>query len=97
MENYRTRDLYLSAFLIISEISLSYVEFDPSGGFYWFVFENHPKCLQLENEFSVGSPVSDVRKYAQSVRYLKKLISDRNPNYSNNHSNSNGTNIYNSR
>ena len=84
MDTYRTRDLYLAAFLITTGIEFISAELDPSGGFSWFVFSSPKECERLENEFAFCEALGDTRKFSQSLKFLKKKVAEiSNPNINN--------------
>lgn len=76
MDTYKTRDLYLAAFLITVGVEFVNAKLDYSGGFSWFIFNNPSECERLENEFAFGEAIGDTRKFSQSLRFLKKKVSE---------------------
>jgi|GEM_PF-2650248 len=76
MNQYQTRDLYLAAFLITVGAEFVNAELDYSGSFSWFIFNNPSECERLENKFAVGEAMGDTRKFSQSLRFLKKKVSE---------------------
>ena len=73
---YKSRDLYFSSYLFAKRYKLSSIEFDQSGNFYWFIFDEKEKCEQEEQLFSKNEAVVKAKNYSDAVKYLKKLVSE---------------------
>lgn len=69
---FKTKDLYLSAFLIASGEKLLGVEGEPRE--YWFMFADKEKCEDLSIKYWSGEKEVNAKKFSDSLRTLKDII-----------------------
>lgn len=69
-KEFRTKDLYESAFLYSQGQEL--VRLEKDGNVFWFVFTDRGVCSQLSNEYWSGK--SSAKIYADAIRTLKDRI-----------------------
>lgn len=69
---FRTKDLYLSAFLYAKNQNLARV--DRENGVCWFIFEDEEYCDELVNEYWSGTAYCNIRAYSDALRTLKDRI-----------------------
>lgn len=69
---FRTKDLYLSAFLCAKSQALEQV--DRENGICWFAFEDKTKCEKLANEYWAGKALCNVKAFTDALRTLKDRI-----------------------
>lgn len=74
-DSYKTRDLYFASFLLATGGDLLDLIFDESGGFFWFQFNNKALCEQKDREFQLNKLVVNAKDMAESIKYLKKRVS----------------------
>lgn len=72
--NYRTKDLYLAAYLIAKGINLYAVNTQPSTQIKWFIFDDIPACKKAENDFWNYKGKMVVKKYADAIRLAKERL-----------------------
>lgn len=70
--NFRTKDLYLSAFLCAKGITLEQVEREDK--ICWFVFDNDKMVTALTDDYWSGTALCNAKAYADAVRTLKDRI-----------------------
>ena len=72
---YRTKDLYEASFLYASQAKLANIN-NPSENFrsFWFVFEDHDKCVELLTAYWQKSAPIDAKTFVDSIRNIKSLI-----------------------
>lgn len=70
--NFRAKDLYLSAFLYAKDQTLERV--DRESGVCWFVFYDQEKSKKLADEFWSGQATCNVTEYNSALRVLKDRI-----------------------
>jgi hypothetical protein len=82
MSIYKTRDFYLSAFLVAS--SMPMLEFSRDGGVTVFHFSETPELQKLVTCFYADQAVVSPIRYGNALKNMKSLI--RNTNTNGNHS-----------
>lgn len=70
--NFRTKDLYLSAFLFAKRLPLEQVERE--NNVCWFIFGKDSKINTLTDEYWSGTAICNAKAYADAVRTLKDRI-----------------------
>ena len=70
--NFRTKDLYLSAFLCAKGLTLEQVERE--NNICWFVFGNDQRIKKLIKEYWSGTSLCNAKDYADAIRTLKDRI-----------------------
>ena len=73
---YRTSDLYIAAWLLLSGLALVKVDHSDRGRSI-FIFEDRPDRPHLVHEFLHGSAVGNVVDFTYSVRKVKRLLYSR--------------------
>lgn len=73
MDNYwKTKDLYLAAFIYSQEIEL--VKVEKEGKVCWFNFGNKQKCDELQTLYWSNKGQAIPKIYSDAMRSLKDLI-----------------------
>ena len=72
MENYRTKDLSVAAFLYASHKKLITTEHE--NGTVYFIFADKPNCFELTNSFWRREAFVNAKEFADSFRTLKDII-----------------------
>lgn len=73
LDNFKSRDLYLSAYLLATDHE--FIEaFYCDGGFYIFEFQDKENCEHQERLFTLGKTSVNTQKFIESIKYLKKLV-----------------------
>ncbi len=71
---FKSRDLYLSAYLLATDHEFIEASYD-IGGFYVFEFNDKSVCEYQERLFSLGKTSVNTQKLVESIKYLKKIVS----------------------
>ena len=71
-QEFRTKDLYLAAFLYSENKLLKRT--DREGKICWFVFDNENDCREFVNRFWAGQAYCNAKKFADALRTLKDRI-----------------------
>lgn len=69
-----TRDLYLAAFLLVSNLIIIEIEPDKSESYLWFILENYDRCEQLEKEYWAQRALVEPLAYINAIKTLKQRI-----------------------
>ncbi len=69
---YRTKDLSISAVLLIKKIKL--VGTERLGGICWFIFTEKARCEDLSNQYLFGEVLVNAREYEEMIKRLKNII-----------------------
>lgn len=70
--NFKTKDLYLAAYLYSQDLEL--IEVEKKMNVCWFKFANKNKSEQLVNLYWKNQAVSKIKSFTDSIRTLKDLI-----------------------
>jgi hypothetical protein len=70
--NYRTKDLAESSFLLAKGKQLLSIE--RQGKVCWFVYENKIECEELVNEFLFGNSTISAKTFYEAIQTLKHKI-----------------------
>ena len=73
--SYKTRDLYFSAFLFVKGFKLTSIDFDQSGNFFWFVFDEKEKCEKEEQKYLKNEVSVKAKEFADAIKFLKRKVS----------------------
>jgi len=73
---YKTKDIYEASCLVAKKQSLLALEKD--RGFYWFVFQDKRRCLNLSDLFWRNELEVLAKDYADAIRTLKDRLFARN-------------------
>jgi len=74
-KNFKSRDLYLAAYLLATDHELVETSYDYDGGFYVFEFSDKESCEYQEKLCSMGKTSVNFQRFSESFRYLKKIVS----------------------
>jgi hypothetical protein len=74
LNNFKSRDLYLSAFLLATDHEFIEASYCSDGGFYFFEFRDKDTCEYQERLFSLGKTSVSTQKFIESIKYLKRLV-----------------------
>jgi hypothetical protein len=69
-----TRDLYLAAFLLASNLLILEIEPDKSESYLWFIVENYDRCKELEKNYWDQKALVEPLAYINATRTLKQRI-----------------------
>jgi len=69
---FKTKDLSISAALLMSGIKLA--EIDREDKVFWFSFRDVNKCEALSKEYLFGKLLVNAREYDEAVKRLKNII-----------------------
>jgi hypothetical protein len=88
-EEYTTKDIYLSAFLVARGVPLQ--SFERTNGRTTFRFDNVEELASLVNNFYADKAQVGALKYGNSLKNLKAMLyaEDTNTNGRNNHNTGN--------
>lgn len=75
LDNFKSRDLYLSAFLLATDHEFIEAFYCGEGGFYIFEFGDKEACEYQERLFTLGKTSVNTQKFIESIKYLKKRVS----------------------
>lgn len=73
MENYKTRDMFEAA-LIYAKHSDKFVELEPEGRDYLFVFSDKDVCEKLSKEYYSKKAEVNAKDYSDALRTIKDFI-----------------------
>ena len=71
-DHFLTKDLQLAGLLYAK--SAGFIGVNRNGRLCWFVFENHPLCEKLQQQFFAKSVEVNAKDYADAIRTLKDLV-----------------------
>lgn len=69
-----TRDLYLAAFLLVSNLLIVEIEPDKSEDYLWFIIENYERCKELEKNYWDQKALVEPLVYINAIKTLKQRI-----------------------
>lgn len=72
-DQFRSRDLYFSAYLMACGLELKGVEKSSSPGLSNFVFDDFEKCQELKLNWTNGKAPIEATIYAEKIIKLKKI------------------------
>jgi len=72
MENYLTKDLYISSMLYAK--GREFIGLNKSGRSYWFIFRDNTTCEKLVSEYWQGKVTVDALSFVEAIRTLKNFI-----------------------
>ena len=71
-QTYKTKDLSISAVLVLRKIKLIKVE--RQEGICWFEFEEKEQCENLASQYLFGEILVNAREYEETIKRLKNII-----------------------
>lgn len=77
---YQTRDIYLSAFLLLNHHKL--IDTDCQGKIIYFSFKDSPSLQNLTLDYFSGQTQVEPLQFLESIKRLRHLVKDRLNNYS---------------
>ncbi len=72
MENYLTKDLYISSMLYAKK--KEFIGLNKSGRSYWFIFRNNTDCEKMVSQYWLGKVTVDALSFVEAIRTLKNFI-----------------------
>lgn len=76
---YKTKDLYISASLYALNKKFIRVETDENSNIFWFIFDDAESCEEIANRFWQKKLKLDAKIFTDAIRTLKNMIFSRGP------------------
>lgn len=73
--NYKTKDIFESAYLHSLKIPL--LRLEPDTHYYWFIFDKKTDCENSSIAYWSGSATGNIKDFVNSYKTLKDLVFSR--------------------
>ena len=70
-DEYRTKDIYISSLLSLSE---KLIRLESEADFFWFIFENKKSCKQKINKFWLEELKVEPKSFINAIKNLKSRV-----------------------